>query len=113
MFLLPPLPHERIMESLEMMRDIIPEFHERDIAISAAKERRLAPAMEAAMARREAQDNDPELDENYRTGAIPIYWDGVGRSTEALDASEKIAAEMAEESAREAAAVQPQSTVGR
>lgn len=100
MFLLPPLPHERIMESLEMMRTVIPEFHERDEKLVEEKSRRLEPAVEAAMARR--VDNDPPLDENYRTGAIPIYWDGVGRATETLEAAEQIAKEMAENAAREA-----------
>jgi alkanesulfonate monooxygenase SsuD/methylene tetrahydromethanopterin reductase-like flavin-dependent oxidoreductase (luciferase family) len=45
--------HEHICEALELFgRELLPEFQERDEKQRAAKARRLAPALEAAMARR-------------------------------------------------------------
>ena len=45
--------HEHIMEAIELFgREVLPEFAERDEAQVAAKAERLAPAIEAAMARR-------------------------------------------------------------
>jgi alkanesulfonate monooxygenase SsuD/methylene tetrahydromethanopterin reductase-like flavin-dependent oxidoreductase (luciferase family) len=47
--------HEHIMESLELLgREVLPEFRERDERLQAEKATRLAPAIEAALARREA-----------------------------------------------------------
>jgi len=46
----------------------MPEFHERDLLLVKAKEERLAPAIEAAMARREpARAPDPA----YTLPALP------------------------------------------
>lgn len=52
--------HEHIMESLELLgREVLPEFHERDEALSAAKAERLAPVVERALERRsEAAERD-------------------------------------------------------
>ncbi len=47
------IPHEHIMESLELMgREVLPEFRERDEKLRAEKAKRLEPAIEAALARR-------------------------------------------------------------
>jgi alkanesulfonate monooxygenase SsuD/methylene tetrahydromethanopterin reductase-like flavin-dependent oxidoreductase (luciferase family) len=62
--------HEHIMESLELFgREILPEFAERDPDLRAEKERRLAPAIEAAMARR--KDTAPPLPDDYVMDALP------------------------------------------
>jgi alkanesulfonate monooxygenase SsuD/methylene tetrahydromethanopterin reductase-like flavin-dependent oxidoreductase (luciferase family) len=54
--------HEHICESLELFaRDVMPEFHERAAALEEAKARRLAPAVAAALARRDpARDVSPD-----------------------------------------------------
>jgi alkanesulfonate monooxygenase SsuD/methylene tetrahydromethanopterin reductase-like flavin-dependent oxidoreductase (luciferase family) len=54
--------HEHICESLELFaRDVMPEFHERAAALEGAKARRLAPAVAAALARRDpARDVSPD-----------------------------------------------------
>jgi alkanesulfonate monooxygenase SsuD/methylene tetrahydromethanopterin reductase-like flavin-dependent oxidoreductase (luciferase family) len=59
--------HEHICESLELFADeVMPEFHEHEEAREKAKLERLAPAMEAALTRREpARTADPA----YRVGA--------------------------------------------
>jgi hypothetical protein len=45
--------HEHIMESIELFgREVLPEFVERDSAQTAAKQDRLAPVIDAAMARK-------------------------------------------------------------
>src|SRR5947209_5207964 len=56
-----PNKHEHIMESIEMFcRDVMPEFHEREEQREKEKLERLAPAMEAALARREPARPAPE-----------------------------------------------------
>jgi alkanesulfonate monooxygenase SsuD/methylene tetrahydromethanopterin reductase-like flavin-dependent oxidoreductase (luciferase family) len=56
--------HEHIMESLELFaREVMPEFKERDEKHVADKARRLAPAVEAALARR--VDERPPLPDGY------------------------------------------------
>jgi len=61
--------HEDICESLELFaRDVLPEFEARDGAASAAKATRLAPVVEAALARRPAT---PAVDPDYHFPAIP------------------------------------------
>ncbi len=62
--------HEHICEALELFgREVLPEFKERDEAQSAAKAARLAPVVEAAMARKER--TAPELPEGYSFPAMP------------------------------------------
>ena len=52
--------HDDIMESLEIVgREVLPEFRERDEAFRQAKAERLAPVIEAALARR--VDNAPAM----------------------------------------------------
>jgi alkanesulfonate monooxygenase SsuD/methylene tetrahydromethanopterin reductase-like flavin-dependent oxidoreductase (luciferase family) len=56
-----PNKHEHIMESIELFcRDIMPEFHEREAQREKEKLERLAPAMEAALARRDPARKAPE-----------------------------------------------------
>jgi hypothetical protein len=56
--------HEHIMESIELFaREVMPEFKERDEKQTAAKQRRLAPLVEAALARR--VNDTPPLPEGY------------------------------------------------
>ena len=62
--------HEDVMASLELFgREVLPEFAERDEAATAAKAERLAPVVEAAMARR--VDTAPPMPEDYVVRAIP------------------------------------------
>ncbi|MDY7105118.1 MAG: LLM class flavin-dependent oxidoreductase [Actinomycetota bacterium] len=63
--------HEHIMESLELFgREVLPEFAERDAGLRAAKAERLAPVIEAAMARRDDRVV-PAMDADYRMTALP------------------------------------------
>jgi len=62
--------HEHIMESLELFgREVMGEFIERDGPLRTAKERRLAPVIDAVMARKPAADHD-RPDAEY---VIPAY----------------------------------------
>jgi alkanesulfonate monooxygenase SsuD/methylene tetrahydromethanopterin reductase-like flavin-dependent oxidoreductase (luciferase family) len=66
--------HEHIMESIEIFgREILPEFLERDEAQVAAKAKRLAPAIEAAMTRR-AEVYQPKDLGDYSFPALPKQW---------------------------------------
>lgn len=61
--------HEHIMESLELFgREVLPEFAERDPGLVAAKAERLAPVVEAALARR--VNDAPPLPEGYSFPAL-------------------------------------------
>ncbi len=62
--------HEDIMSSLEVFgREVLPEFAERDPEVQRAKHERLAPAIDAALARKER--DVPEMPEDYTITAIP------------------------------------------
>jgi alkanesulfonate monooxygenase SsuD/methylene tetrahydromethanopterin reductase-like flavin-dependent oxidoreductase (luciferase family) len=62
--------HDHIMESLELFgREVLPEFKERDEAQRRAKEERLAPVVEAALARR--VDDAPPMPDDYTMKAYP------------------------------------------
>jgi hypothetical protein len=62
--------HEHICESLELFgREVLPEFAERDEAQVKAKAERLAPVVEAAMARK--VDSAPPLPDGYSFPAMP------------------------------------------
>ncbi|MDH3754764.1 MAG: LLM class flavin-dependent oxidoreductase [Acidimicrobiia bacterium] len=64
--------HAHIMESLEIFgREVLPEFKDRDGAARAAKAERLAPVIDAAMARKNAARDAPSLPEGYTIEAIP------------------------------------------
>ncbi len=61
--------HEHICESLELFaRAVMPEFQDRAESLEAAKARRLAPAVEAALARREPPRTLPA---GYSVPALP------------------------------------------
>ena len=61
--------HEHIMESLELFaREVMPEFKDRDEKLRAAKATRLAPAVDAAMARR--VDDAPPMPDGYVMDAL-------------------------------------------
>jgi hypothetical protein len=63
--------HEHIMETLELLgREILPEFVERDAAAQRRKAERLAPVVEAVLARKPASDHPP-LDSGYEIPAYP------------------------------------------
>ena len=62
--------HEHIMESLELFgTEVLPEFKERDAEQRAKKAERLAPVIEAAMARK--VDTAPDLPDGYTMEAMP------------------------------------------
>jgi hypothetical protein len=62
------------MESIEIFgREVLPEFAERDEAQVAAKAERLAPAIDAAMARK-AQAYEPKDIGDYSFPALPKQW---------------------------------------
>jgi alkanesulfonate monooxygenase SsuD/methylene tetrahydromethanopterin reductase-like flavin-dependent oxidoreductase (luciferase family) len=63
--------HEHICESLEMFgTQVLPEFKERDEAIVAAKAERLAPVVEAALARK--GEAGPGLPDGFSFPALPV-----------------------------------------
>ena len=65
--------HEHIMESMELFASkVMPEFVDRCESGEKAKAKRLAPIIEAAMARKPKSDHPPLADENYAFPAIPM-----------------------------------------
>jgi alkanesulfonate monooxygenase SsuD/methylene tetrahydromethanopterin reductase-like flavin-dependent oxidoreductase (luciferase family) len=63
--------HEHIMESLELFgREVLPEFMEREARDRPAKDKELAPVIEAAMARK-VDDTPPLPSPDYSFPAIP------------------------------------------
>jgi alkanesulfonate monooxygenase SsuD/methylene tetrahydromethanopterin reductase-like flavin-dependent oxidoreductase (luciferase family) len=63
--------HEHIMESFELVaREVLPEFIERDARLDREKARRLAPVIDAVMARKPSSDHPP-LDPGYTIPAYP------------------------------------------
>jgi alkanesulfonate monooxygenase SsuD/methylene tetrahydromethanopterin reductase-like flavin-dependent oxidoreductase (luciferase family) len=63
--------HEHICESLEKFgTEVLPEFAERDEALVAAKAERLAPVVEAALARK--GEVGPPLPEGFSFPALPV-----------------------------------------
>jgi alkanesulfonate monooxygenase SsuD/methylene tetrahydromethanopterin reductase-like flavin-dependent oxidoreductase (luciferase family) len=63
--------HEHICESLELFaRDVMPEFHDRAEAQEEAKRARLAPAVDAALARR---PETPPVPEDAAFPAMPAF----------------------------------------
>ena len=62
--------HEHICEAIELFgTQVLPEFKERDAAHVAAKAKRMAPIIDAAMARKDR--TAPELPEGYSFPAMP------------------------------------------
>ena len=75
--------HEHVMESLELFgREVLPEFQEREAKRARQKAERLAPVLDAVMARKPADDHPPLVDPDYKIPAIP-------RSTADRDGSDK------------------------
>jgi alkanesulfonate monooxygenase SsuD/methylene tetrahydromethanopterin reductase-like flavin-dependent oxidoreductase (luciferase family) len=65
--------HEHIMESMELFAaEVLPHFAERQDVSDREKASRLAPVLEAAMARKPADDHPPLADPNYAFPAIPM-----------------------------------------
>ncbi|MHB8681643.1 MAG: LLM class flavin-dependent oxidoreductase [Acidimicrobiales bacterium] len=63
--------HEDVCESLELFaREVMPEFHDRAEQREKEKEQRLAPAVEAALARRSPRREAPE---GYAFPAMPAF----------------------------------------
>ncbi len=63
--------HEHVMETLELFaREVMPEFVERDEQRRADKATRLAPIIEAVLARKPERDH-PRLDPDYEIPAYP------------------------------------------
>jgi alkanesulfonate monooxygenase SsuD/methylene tetrahydromethanopterin reductase-like flavin-dependent oxidoreductase (luciferase family) len=64
--------HEHIMEALELFgREVLPEFAERDEKLQRDKAQRLAPAIDAALARKPAHDHPPLPTPDYAFPAMP------------------------------------------
>ena len=64
--------HEHIMEALELFgRAVLPEFVERDEKLARDKEQRLAPVVDAVMARKPADDHPPLPTADYAFPAMP------------------------------------------
>ena len=64
--------HEHIMEALELFgREVLPEFKDRDEQRRAQKQARLAPVIDAVMARKPADDHPPLPSADYAFPAIP------------------------------------------
>jgi len=77
--------HEHIMESIEIFgREILPEFLERDPSQTEAKQQRLAPVVERAMARR-AEVYEPRALGDYKFPALPRQWADASGSQEMQD----------------------------
>ena len=83
--------HEHIMESLELFgREVLPEFAERDPAPAAAKADRLAPVVEAALARK-AETEQPRRDlGDYEFPAIPRQWADASGSAEMRELARQV-----------------------
>ncbi len=83
--------HEHIMESIELFgTEVFPEFLERDEAQVNAKAARLAPAIEAAMARKAAVYQPRDLGD-YSFPALPKQWAAATGSKELEDQLQQFA----------------------
>lgn len=83
--------HEHIMESIELFgTEVLPEFAERDEAARAAKQRRLAPVIDAALDRKEAATERHDIGD-YEFPAIPRQWADDTGSTELRERLERFA----------------------
>jgi alkanesulfonate monooxygenase SsuD/methylene tetrahydromethanopterin reductase-like flavin-dependent oxidoreductase (luciferase family) len=86
--------HEHIMESLELFgREVLPEFMEREEQTAAERERRLAPVVEAAMARR--VDTAPPMPPDYKMVAMPKAMADKSGSKEFQEVLQKVAEDRA------------------
>ena len=86
--------HEDICEAMELFgTEVLPEFKERDDAQVRAKAARLAPAIDAAMARKE-RDN-PDLPDGYSFPAMPRAMVDASGNQQAKEWLEKFAEDSA------------------
>jgi alkanesulfonate monooxygenase SsuD/methylene tetrahydromethanopterin reductase-like flavin-dependent oxidoreductase (luciferase family) len=86
--------HEHICEAIEMFgKEVLPEFKERDDAFVAAKTKRLAPVVDAAMARK--VDTAPKMADDYSMKAIPLQMVEATKNEEAKKWIEKFAEDRA------------------
>lgn len=88
--------HEHIMESIERFgTEVLPEFAERDAAHVAERERRYAPLIEAAFARKAERglDHPPVMPDDYVMKAIPKAMVDRMNSPEATRFLDKVADE--------------------
>ena len=106
MFLINPDAHEATMASLELFgRTVLPEILERDELVSKEKAERMAPIIEAAMARR-PDDNAPPLDPEYRFGGVPTSAKTGATADEALIAIQEMDAARERDAKRRAASLE-------
>ena len=64
--------HEHIMEALELFgREVLPEFADRDEKLQRDKEQRLAPVIDAVLARKPVTDHPPLPTADYAFPAMP------------------------------------------
>ncbi len=83
--------HEHILESLELFgREVLPEFAERDPALARAKDERLAPLVDAALARKAETESPRDLGD-YEFPAIPRQWADASGSAEMREWLDKFA----------------------
>jgi alkanesulfonate monooxygenase SsuD/methylene tetrahydromethanopterin reductase-like flavin-dependent oxidoreductase (luciferase family) len=84
--------HEHICESLELFgRQVLPAFKDRDEAQVKAKAGRMAPAVEAAMARKATAPPPPALPDGYTFPAMPRRWVDQSGSEEMKEWMERFA----------------------
>jgi alkanesulfonate monooxygenase SsuD/methylene tetrahydromethanopterin reductase-like flavin-dependent oxidoreductase (luciferase family) len=84
--------HEHICESLELFgTEVLPEFKDRDEAQVKAKAERMAPAVDAALARKAAAPQPPPLPDGYHFPAMPRAWADNTGSPEMKEWLEKFA----------------------
>jgi alkanesulfonate monooxygenase SsuD/methylene tetrahydromethanopterin reductase-like flavin-dependent oxidoreductase (luciferase family) len=92
-FLLPPMDHELVLESLERLgKEVMPEFIDRHEAGARAREATRAELIEKAEARRTVRP--PDLDPDYAYGGVPVSFDKSYEASEVADVMRR-AAEMA------------------
>jgi alkanesulfonate monooxygenase SsuD/methylene tetrahydromethanopterin reductase-like flavin-dependent oxidoreductase (luciferase family) len=83
--------HEHIMESIELFgREVLPEFADRDEAARTAKQARLQPMIDAALARREATAERRDID-GYEFPALPRQWADATDSDELREVLDRFA----------------------
>ncbi len=88
--------HEDICEAIELFGiSVLPQFKERDAAQVKAKAERMAPAVDAALARKAAAPPPPALPDGYHLPAMPRKWADDSGSLEMKEWLEKFAASTA------------------
>ena len=95
MFILPPIEHEYLMESIELLgKHVVPVIKERDQRLSAEKAKRMAPVIERA--RERWVDDAPPLDPEYsfmgaaKGGGGPVDLLKAGENARKSGASDRV-----------------------